>query len=509
MGELVGVDVAVLTLLDEASGVEPIPVGRDVPMVGADFTAVGFGRRPDGEAGLKYKTTSTVETVRSSVLNTSETICSGDSGGPAILETPARRVVGVASYGIADSCPSSVDGYNLVEPFLGLVDAALIAAGDCPFVADETCNSVDDDCNGTIDDGCKAIGEPCATDDECAFAALPARFEPLDRPVFCGDTPVGRVCTRACDPLAPRSSCESITHPFDGGETEIAGAYCASNGGCDGVCVPGDVGSAPIDASCTVDTECATLHCDDPGDGRRRCLSPCEGGADRCASDEVCAAGVGACGACVPPALLSGPRAIGEPCADDRECTGGICLAEGIVRYCSLACAGDGECPESFHCRAGACARGARSGAGEPCLVDEDCNGGDACAAEGYCTHPCTVDELCPEGFSCVAGSCAPELALVGEACTSDDACASGRCAEVDGVRACVSACGGEGRCGPGLVCRHAEDGAALYCARPREAPEDEGGCGVALGAPPTTALLLGFVALAAAISRTRKRRRA
>jgi len=40
------------------------------------------------------------------------TICSGDSGGPMLQETPFRQVVGVASFGQADSCPSMFDAHN-------------------------------------------------------------------------------------------------------------------------------------------------------------------------------------------------------------------------------------------------------------------------------------------------------------------------------------------------------------------------------------------------------------
>ncbi|NIS30301.1 MAG: trypsin-like serine protease, partial [Actinobacteria bacterium] len=108
-------------------------------------------------AGLKYKTTSTIASISGDVLFTSNTICSGDSGGPAIIEGSPRTVVGVASFGEGSAgggeppCPSSRDGYNLIEPFLGLIDGSMIAAGDCPFVAEEACNSVDDDCDGMVD----------------------------------------------------------------------------------------------------------------------------------------------------------------------------------------------------------------------------------------------------------------------------------------------------------------------------------------------------------------------
>ncbi|HBQ14434.1 MAG TPA: hypothetical protein DEF51_26005, partial [Myxococcales bacterium] len=106
-GAIIGVDVGVLILRDDVEGVTPIPIRRDEPrdMIGQTFTAVGFGQRPDGPAGLKYKGDGVISNLTGGVLYTEQTICQGDSGGPMIQEAPERRVIGVASFGQAGSCP--------------------------------------------------------------------------------------------------------------------------------------------------------------------------------------------------------------------------------------------------------------------------------------------------------------------------------------------------------------------------------------------------------------------
>ena len=507
-GALVGIDVGVITLREPITDIAPIPVSRAPAesYVGSEFTAVGFGQTEAGGSGTKYTRTSTVGTVSGGVIFTSNTICQGDSGGPMIIEGASaaeRRIIGVASFGEANACPSRQDGYNRLDHFLGLIDGAIIGSGGCPEATDETCNSIDDDCDGTIDEGCKALGESCAADDECAFAQLPERFEPVDTPVYCGDTPAGRVCTRACDPMAPRTSCSEIAHPFLDTTTPLDGVYCANTGGCGGVCVAGSAGTSANTATCTSDTDCASLYCDDPGDGTRRCMTPCLGGDGLCFAGEVCAAGPSSCGGCLPPDFVNGARGLGEPCAADTDCGSGACLLDGAFRYCTEACTADVECVEGFHCREGSCARGDRSSTGEVCAVTEDCVGGDTCEGEGarrFCTHPCTTDGACPEGFACTDGLCDTDLRVDGEPCASDDQCLGGTCGDTPAGRRCTSACGAGAPCAPGLECRRLGDGADAVCTPPRE---EDGGCS-ATGAPratpnPWLVLLLGLGGVARA----------
>ncbi len=499
---LIGQDVGVVTIRPDADGnlpdVAPMEMMREDPsaLVGETFTFIGYGQTPEGGSGTKYLTTGTLNSIDANVLYSSMNICSGDSGGPMILEGSPRRIVGVASFGQAESCPSSRDGHNRIDRLSGIVDEALLEAGDCPGVSDEACNSVDDDCDGTIDETCQPLGGACETDDDCAFAQLPERFGfglrgLLDDPVVCGDTPAGRVCTHACDPRQPVDTCASIDHPFGGDSIATPGAYCAPTSGCEGTCVAGVRGAAPDGETCAADTDCASLACVDPGDGNRRCVHRCEGGAGQCPIDRACAAPDGACGGCVDPAILGEARGLGDACDAAEQCVSGNCHAEG---YCTTACPPD--CADGFHCRSGLCERGDLGSDGARCVDAMDCAGERECTAtEGgtVCTTRCPSAGDCADGFECDGERCVPAGAVLGEACGVDAECLSGRCVVRDSGGTCTRSCGAAGGCDVGTVCDDHEG--ELLCVPPPE-PEAAGGGGCSVGGGAGAGAAWVFVAM-------------
>lgn len=488
-GAIIGVDVGVLVLREDVEGVTPIPIRRDPAsdMIGREFTAVGFGQRPDGPAGLKYKGGGVVTRIAGGVIYTEQTICQGDSGGPMIEEGPTRRVIGVASFGQAGSCPSSTDGYNVVSDHLDLIDRAMVIAGQC-LGGEEVCNSLDDDCDDVVDEGCAGFGEACAADDECAWAQLPDFLAPEDDAARC----VEGVCTRPCDPLAP--ACDAIER--FGASVETPGLYCQRTSGCEGRCVPGGPGEAIDGIDCASDGECASGHCVDPGDGRRRCLPLCVGDAGHCPVGEACAANPTACGACVDAGLVVGARGLGEPCAAHEECHGdGVC-EDGA---CTRACTGDDGCADGFHCSGGLCARGDRGRIGDPCEGNDDCGSGFCASAadRSWCSRFCEAAEDCPDGFACTpaggASVCAPADRLFGESCASDAECGP------DGVCSsgrCTRSCGVGASCPLGHACARDDEGRAVCRV------ETSGGCSISAAPrsaarPPAAAwlLLLGLLA--------------
>lgn len=500
-GAIFGIDVAVLVLREPITDIEPIPVRRDRPddMIGQTFTAIGFGDRPDGNAGLKYKGDGVLASISESILYTREVICSGDSGGPMIQEAPERRVIGVASFGQADSCPSFQDGYNALYEHIDLIDRARVIAGEC-LDSEEECNSLDDDCDGEIDEGCVAFGESCTADTDCAFAQLPGFLAPLENPVRCEDAGAGSICTRACDPLVPVAGCDSIEHFGGAGATRVDGLYCRRTNGCDGRCAIGAAGAGADGDECAADTECASLSCTDPGDGRARCLPPCRGGAGTCPLGEACAAGPGACGSCVDAGALAATRQLGEPCERDDQCAeGAVCLADPSGAYCASRCVRDDECADGYHCQDERCTRGARASVGEPCEGNDDCVRGAFCADQGgrrWCTRFCDDTMTCPDGLACVAAGgasvCAPSGSLLGETCASDAECPGGVC---EGV--CTRACG---ECPIGFVCRRDGEGRARCLA-----PAPAGGCSVAPGSSSSTFFAILIAPLALLMRRRRR----
>lgn len=486
--DLIGVDVAVMVLQSGVPSLEPLEIMREshTSLGGQQITAVGYGRTPSGEVGVKYTAQGWVTGTDASLIYVGSLICQGDSGGPAITEE--GRVAGVVSFG-SGTCGSGFGAYNAIFPFLDLIDDALLEAGSCLNDGPERCDGADNDCDEMVDETCTPIGGGCAADDECVG-------------LTCRETVAGQICTSPCDPLRPDFGCEP-------------GFYCAFADGCTGFCVPRDEeGTLPVGADCTSDAECVSSFCTDPGDGRRRCLTPCQGDSGMCLAGEACAANPGACGGCVDAEILAADRGLGEGCETDEECRSGTCFQEDGLSYCTRACESDEECPDTFHCRDAVCVAGPRGDIGDPCVGNGDCREGTFCAMQGeeaWCTRLC-VDEECPAGFACVAAGgtevCAPERGLLGDACTTDEECVTGLCAdrgEDGGV--CTRMCGPDAACAVGFECRRTADGLSAVCVEPAS-EADGGGCSAG-GAPAAArsgwAWMFGLLA-AVAVWRRRRR---
>lgn len=482
-------DVALL-ILSSAARETPLEIARTNPtgLWGADATAVGYGQTPSGSSGTKYWTTARVEGVQEGFIFVDPSVCQGDSGGPLIGAD--GLVYGVASFiyspdGTSEPrCGTAPGAYNEIYRHLAFIESVLEETGTC--IADpETCNGADDNCDGVVDEGCIALGQPCTDSGECVGG-------------LCADTPVGRICTSTCDPLRPGVGCG-------------AGFYCGMSGGCTGHCLPGEHGELAHGEECASDTECVSLFCIDPGDGRRRCLDPCRGDAGLCLAGEVCAAGAGACGGCVERELVRARRGLGEPCDGDDECNSGVCHEYGGISECAAPCSAEGTCAEGFECREELCIRDRRQGVGGVCLGNADC--GDAiCAAQAdrhWCTSVCGSAEDCPSGFDCVAAGgtmvCAPVAALDGEDCEVDTDCASGLCAFSGGAGVCTSLCDARNACAPGFECRRTGDGTTAVCIHVEPEPVRTGSCSVGAPGRGAGAMLLALLAMGLVVLRRRR----
>jgi hypothetical protein len=233
-----------------------------------------------------------------------------------------------------------------------------------------------------------------------------------------------------------------------------------------------------------------------------------------CLAGEACAAGSGACGACVLAGIVAGTRGIGEPCELDTECRSGTCYDDDGVHYCSASCAADSDCLSTFHCRSGLCARGPRGAIGAACLGNEDCAMGLLCAVTGdasWCTSFCDTT-ACPDGFDCVSAGgamvCAPARGLVGQSCMVGEDCVSGLCVDAGHGPVCTEICGPMRTCFTGFECVRATDGVNGVCVAPAPPPEDGGGCVVAPSASSTPTFALGLFSSVLALAWMRRRRR-
>jgi V8-like Glu-specific endopeptidase len=485
-GALVGIDVAVMTLQTGISGFPHRNIRREPPddLVGDDAVAIGFGQTAAGRSGTKYRQDTRVAFISRDVVYTTPVTCPGDSGGP-IIDPVLDEVFAVTSFGTRDSCGTGQAGANAIYPFLEMIDMAVADSGACLNNGAETCDSFDNDCDMLVDETCLANGSPCIDGSECLSND-------------CRDTAAGRICTTTCDAVRPDLGCGP-------------GLFCEKTTGCEGLCVPLPAATGeglPHMADCTTDVECATHACIDPGDGRRRCLSPCRAGDGACLGGEVCAAPIGACNGCFAADLVASARQLGEPCADPSECGSGMCLVDvaGAKGACTQACAGDEGCPNGYHCRAERCVRGLREGLGGGCLTNQDCAEDHVCAERDgvhWCASFCDAMP-CPANYTCTpaggASLCVPDQKLLGEVCEADDQCISGVCLDLGDGKVCTRECSQDAYCSVGLECIRAEDGRTGHCIAPSVAqppPPDDDGCSAG-GTTGFGILTLAFFALIA-----------
>ncbi len=482
-------DIALLILASAASEA-PMELARTSPatLLGGTVTSIGYGQTPSGEVGTKYLVSEAVQGYQGGFVFVAPSVCPGDSGGPLI--GPDGLIYGVASFIYSPDgrsqpmCGTAPGAYNELYRHLDFIDSVLMEFGSC-IPMPETCNGMDDNCDGVVDEGCTALGAACSLNTDCVGG-------------LCATTSAGKICTAACDPLRPGVGCSS-------------GFYCSGNGGCDGYCVPGAAGTAPHGADCMVDTDCASLYCVDPGDGRQRCLDPCRGNAGLCLDGEACAATPGACGGCVSAGLIHDPHGLGEPCAVDGDCRSPmVCHTYGGVAECASACSDSSPCADGFVCRDALCIRDRRQGVGGVCIDNADC-GAATCASEGdrhWCTTECSSASDCPSGFDCVAAGgvsvCAPAASLEGEPCMQNTDCVSGLCALNGDSGTCTVLCDGHDACAAGFQCERTGDGLTSVCV-PVPAPPTRGGCSVG-GAPARGAIPAGLLfALGVLIVRRRR----
>lgn len=478
-----GNDLALLVLATPARET-PLEIGRGRPVValaGQTMTAVGYGQTPSGGSGIKYTATMGIDGFDGGFIFVEPSVCSGDSGGPLIA--PDGMVYGVASFTYSTdgstrpTCGTAPGAYNEIYRHLAFIDEVLTETGSCIPSGEEVCNGLDDNCDEVVDEGCIAIGDPCAASDECVGG-------------LCAETAVGRICTSECDMLRPDQGCG-------------LGFYCGDSGGCAGHCVSGVLGALGNEAECSANTDCASLFCFDPGDGRRRCLDPCRADAGLCFAGEVCPATPGNCGGCVPEMLVSGRRGLGEPCDVDADCGQEmVCREHGGIRECAGPCA-DGMCADGFECRDDLCITDRVEGVGGVCIDGPDC-GEAICASLGerrWCTAICASSDECPSGFDCVpAGEamvCAPVANLDGESCVANSDCASGLCAALGAESFCTSYCDPRDDCAAGFQCQRTSTGASEgVCVPVRPEDIDGGGCSVVAGERRTAPWLVGLFVL-------------
>lgn len=128
-------DIAVVILDQEVLGVSPIAVDlKGSVKLGDRLRVVGFGQRGDTVAAGKKFTRNNVRVLETSPAEflVGESVCAGDSGGPA-LDSATGAVRGVVSRG-GESCEGkeALNVYTRTDAFAKLIRSALDKAKSLP-----------------------------------------------------------------------------------------------------------------------------------------------------------------------------------------------------------------------------------------------------------------------------------------------------------------------------------------------------------------------------------------
>jgi hypothetical protein len=220
-----GGDVGMFRLAEDAP-VDPVAIGV-APAVGSEVTLVGFGvDSDDGFGGVKRVSSATVTATTSELftIDSTSSLCHGDSGGPALQEVDGvETIVGIASVGACggSSTEQRIDLHveTFILPWAATCDADNLCASGCA--------APDPDC-------------PCAADGHCGDGCDPPATD-VDCPACAADG----VCDAGCPGGAIDPDC--------GGSTSSTGASSSASGGEGGA--EGDDGdgeAAPDDGGCAV-----------------------------------------------------------------------------------------------------------------------------------------------------------------------------------------------------------------------------------------------------------------
>ena len=338
-------DLGGVVLKAPVSNVQPFPIHfrpvLDGTIVNKQITFLGYGligTRPSKKTTkVKHGVQLTLRRLlndRFEVQDTGKSICSGDSGGPALYQIAGKlRVIGVNSYvtGPSNAGQSYCEGSGF--------DFRTDVYGDWlqPILNTHgyTCSD-NNDCGGCF----QCAAGKCVPK---VSAPHPSICKPCTSPADCGGN--GNICVRTKQGNRCMQACDSL-------------GCCPSSYSCTTVsastkqCTPTSTVCPPVacqtDAQCGPGEECFQKTC------RPKVVTPSPQLCQKCASDADC--GTGKCYQYVEGKYCT------QPCLADNFCPGGYkCeFVSGLGRQCvpldgHCKCKDDTICHTGYTCISGSC----------------------------------------------------------------------------------------------------------------------------------------------------------
>ncbi|TNE45262.1 MAG: trypsin-like serine protease [Deltaproteobacteria bacterium] len=529
-------DLAVMILSKDVQGVTPMPVNTanmDNSWVGKKIFFIGYGliqttpqrQKPSD----KYSAEITLRRMQSDRFETSDpgkSICSGDSGGPALYEINNRMtLVGVNSYVTGRSaggqpyCDGSgwdfrVDPYNSwLQPYLAKYGGKCTSDNDCGGCY--TCDKASGKCQPktivkTAQFCTPCTGGTCGNGGACQAQSAGYRcLQPCDANQCC---PQGSSCQTVggkaqCVPESNQCPAWKCTADKDCGPGEAC-----SNGSCK----PAPVQPAPtLCGKCNSNADCNGGACRTFPEGKY-CTQPCTQGLF-CPSGYTCQSRQ-----CVPTSGICSCKSTAD-CYTRYACTGGKCQLQGGGKYgdvcdsqrpcaqgyrCIQSSSGGSRCYQTCQgsypdgepgaaCNGRSCNSGAQclgvSGAGNICF--RRCTSSSQCTNGGTCTNlgginvcRCTADSQCKNGTTCnrdrisSIGQCAKKS-------TGGTTCAAGfQCSNTNAGYLCLPGatqeagdeCDETRECVSGLLCANTDRGNSVCirrCSSDADCAKEGGKC--------------------------------
>lgn len=493
-------DLGVLVLKDEVLKITPMSISS-IPLnntwVGQKLLFLGYGtiqtvptRVSPNKRYATEMTITSVQTDRVEAQEKGKSICTGDSGGPALYSINNRwSVMAVHSYltGISTSagplCNGATWSFRVDVYASWILPLIYKYGGRCQQDSDcGSCYRCDPQKASCILKGSTPTSQyckPCRSSADCGGNGKE----------ICQKQTQGFRCLQACDanqccPLG--STCQTINNqptciPDDDTCPAVSctndtmcglGESCQNN-----TCQPKPVQpTATLCKKCVTDGDCAGGLCFSYPDGRY-CTQPCVAElfcptGYQCKTVRNTSQCISTTGDCVCSA--------DNDCYTTWVCQDKLCQRPGGGQH-GDSCSGQRICASRFQCQqteplgkicvqtcVGDFAAGAK---GSVCKLGGQCNKDSGCyrvSNQNVCLQPCTTEDSCLGGGTCRPST--PQLSLC--YCTKDDDCKRGFICNksVLGTWGQCEIPAAEGvRCDDGYSCENKEDGTSLCMAPPTQ----------------------------------------